>query len=474
MSMNNNINESQDTNINLFDNLNVSDENKNKEKHIPNVKLNNKKNLRLSNLDNNEELSNEEKEEISRKKMEEEKERNDIRNKLRCFICFGKVVNAVMCPFCKKLACEQCLKKIVEKTNFCSNCKSILIISEIIKLPMLDNFTNFFINNIEQKNENEDEKDEEISELRKQKCQEHPNKNIEYICMNCDEYLCTESLLVFNKESVNKHKSHIILSFDDIENFKLYKIIKEYRNLSENKNKISSKANELKKTIKDIDQRKKSTTYIFDTLKEEIKSKYEKRMSVIKSTLESLKYKKKDINKMIQNPPNLMIELNDQEKSKKILKELKSLNNVWIGEKDLEKETNFQKEIKLIQYESQPFEIKLPNNGQYIEEYNILKTELNFIPNIKCTLNCQLLLNNYHLTLSMKINKKTKSNHSEKFIGYLYLENNLSTKSLFLQGSLSKDELIFFTEYDFNKFKEIVGEDNKCYGKINITKYFYK
>ena len=30
-----------------------------------------------------------------------------------CYICFGKVRNAVMCPQCSKLCCEQCIKVIM-------------------------------------------------------------------------------------------------------------------------------------------------------------------------------------------------------------------------------------------------------------------------------------------------------------------------------------------------------------------------
>ena len=29
---------------------------------------------------------------------------------LNCYICYGKVKNAVMCPQCSKLCCEQCIK----------------------------------------------------------------------------------------------------------------------------------------------------------------------------------------------------------------------------------------------------------------------------------------------------------------------------------------------------------------------------
>ena len=471
---NNNNNESQDDNFNLFNDSNNIDK---EEKKVPNVKMNKVKNIHLSNLDNNEKKVKEENEEILRKKQEEEKQKDDIRNKLKCFLCFGKVVNAVMCPYCKKVACEQCLNKILEKANICPNCKSILLNNEVVKLRILDDFKNFFINNMEQSDENENEEEEEDKELiklKQQKCKEHPNKNIEYICMNCNEFLCSESLLIFNKESLNKHNNHIILPFDDIEKYKLYQIIKEYRSLSENKNKLVSKVIKLKKSIKALYEKKNSINYICDTLKDNIKSKYEQKISNIKSTLASIKYKKKDINKMIQNPPNLMMELNDEEKSKKILAELKDLNNLWIGNIDLDKVVNFQKAFKLEQYESPPFEINLPNNGKYIEDYSLLKKELDFIPNVKCKLNCHLLQNFYNFSLSMEINKKNSNEHQEKYIGYLYLKNNITTKSIFLQECKTNNEFLFFTEYNYDRIKEMITEENKCFGSIIITKFYYK
>ena len=469
---NNNINELQDDNFNLFNDSNNIDKG---EKKVPNVKMNKLKNIHLSNLDNNEKQVKEENEEILKKKQEEEKQKNEIRNKLKCFICFGKAANAMMCPYCKKIACEQCLNKVLDKVNVCPNCKSILPKKEIVKLRMIDNFRNFFINNMEQPDENDNEvEDEEMKELKEQKCKEHPYKNLEYFCMNCNEYLCSESLLIFNKESWNKHNNHIILNFDDIEKYKLLKIIKEYQSLSENQKKLGPKEIELKKNIKELNEKKYSINYICDKLKDDIKSKYEKSISNIKSALKSLKYKKKDINEMIQKPPNLMVDLNNEEKSKKILDELRGLNSLPIGEKDLDVEVNFQKEIKLEQYESQPFEIKLPNNGEYIEGHNLLKTELDFIPNAKCTLNCQLLLSCYNLSLSLEIDYKFSIEHQEKYIGYLYLRNNKTTKSIFLQGYSTIKEVILYTEYDYNKIKEMVNKENKCFGKFIITKYYNK
>ena len=90
----------------------------------------------------------------------------------------------------------------------------------------------------------EKDKDNQIIDFKKEKCKDHPNKYIEYICFNCNEYLCSESLLIFNKESVNKHNNHIIISLEDVNKFKLYNIIKEYQSLREKKNKLDIKIKE--------------------------------------------------------------------------------------------------------------------------------------------------------------------------------------------------------------------------------------
>ena len=469
MSSNNNNNEFSDNNYSLF---NIPNEINNNEKPL-NLNLNNNNNKKNSNYIK----ENPSKEEILKKKDEEKKEINDIRDKLKCFICYGKLVNAVMCPNCKKLACEQCFKKVLRKKNVCSNCKFIIPVNELIKLPMLNDFTNFFINNIEQDYDNEkdeEDKDNQLSLLRKQNCQEHPNKNIEYICMNCNEYLCSESLLVFNKESLNKHKNHIILSFDDIEKFKLYKIIQEYRKLPENKKKLNIRSNILKKNIEEIYQKQDEVNFIFDKLKTDFSLKYENKINKLKSIIDTFKYKKKEISKMVRNRQNLVNELNNEENCEKILGEIKHLNKITPTEQELENDFNFKKEIKCEQFESPPFEITLANNGKYIDEYTIINTELNFIPNIKDKLICKLLLNNYIFTLSLKIDKKHLNEHSEKYIAYLLIESNNYKKSKFIGGILMNDELIFSEEYEYEKINKIIKENNKCFGKYLIIKFYYK
>lgn len=431
-------------------------------------------NFNLANKDNNSSPINKQNEELDEKKLEEEKKRNDIRDKLKCFICFGKVVNAMMCPHCKKIACEQCFKTVLEKTSICSNCKNILLIDELVKIPMLNDFTFFFINNLEQKDE-QDENDVNImAHLRKEKCKEHPNKNIEYYCINCNQYLCSESLLFFNKKSVDQHKNHIILSFDDIEKFNLYKIIKEYSNLKENKNKIKIKLNALNKSLNDIKNQKNKTKDNYGILKSDLKEKYENKIYRIKNIINKLNNKKTNIQNLLNKPQNLMVDLNNEEKSKQFLEELKNLNDIVISKDDIENEANFKKAFKYEQFESEKIEIKLPYNGKYVDEFKIIDTELNFMPDTKCKLNCQLLMNSLFFSLTLEINKEFIDEHDLKIKSIFYIETKDMKHGISPECAKTNNDYIFSAECDFNIIKNMIEKEGGCFFKFNIIKFYYK
>ena len=84
------------------------------------------------------------------------------------------------------------------------------------------------------------------------------------------------------------------------------------------------------------------------------------------------------------------------------------------------------------------------------------------------------MLNNYIFTLSLKIDKKHLNEHSEKYIAYLLIESNNYKKSKFIDGISMNDELIFSEEYEYEKINKIIKENNKCFGKYLIIKFYYK
>ena len=50
-----------------------------------------------------------------------------------CFICFGTIQNAVMCPHCSKLGCQSCLRKWLEETRpQCPHCRVGLRANQLV------------------------------------------------------------------------------------------------------------------------------------------------------------------------------------------------------------------------------------------------------------------------------------------------------------------------------------------------------
>ena len=232
-------------------------------------------------------------EEKRKKKELEEKEKNKIRDKLKCFICFGKVINARMCIKCRGIACEECIKKMLSKNKICNNCKQLVRMEEMIKLPFLNDLTSFFINNFEQKKKDikknlQYNKLREINDNKKldiikiDSCKFHPRQTLEYLCINCKEYLCSECLLFFNKKNVIKHKDHIILSKEQINEFNLNEIIKEYKNLSDLKINIDKNIVNYKLFIIEIEILKRIGNDSLESIKNDLSKKYIKKLKEIK------------------------------------------------------------------------------------------------------------------------------------------------------------------------------------------------
>jgi len=55
----------------------------------------------------------------------------NITDILKCYICFNKLNNPVMCPHCSKLCCEQCIKvnkMIIYRNGLLSKDLNVLIV----------------------------------------------------------------------------------------------------------------------------------------------------------------------------------------------------------------------------------------------------------------------------------------------------------------------------------------------------------
>ena len=204
-----------------------------------------------------------------------------------------------MCVKCKGIACEECVKKMLSIKKICRNCKQVVRMEDMIKLPFMNDLTSFFIYNV-QKNQNsikQSHKNNEINYNKKPKiikkdiCKYHREKIVEYTCLNCCENLCSECLLFFNKKNVVKHIDHIILSNEEINEFGLEKIIKEYKVLTNLKMNIKKNKDNFCLALKEIEIRKKEENYVLDLIKSQTVVNYNKKIKEIKNALSSLKKK---------------------------------------------------------------------------------------------------------------------------------------------------------------------------------------
>ena len=503
MSESNNNNPNNEKNDNIFsifinDSSEIKNDNQNENKFNPKTiikpsqqkRKNHQlyKSLNLNNLENNCDVpsnNNKENEEEIIKKELEEKEKNLIRDKLKCFICYGKAINATMCIKCKGIACEECVKKMLSINKICSRCKQKVRAEDMIKLPFMNDLTSFFINNVEKRQSpgkqigasNKINLNKNDMMIKSEFCKYHPEKVVEYVCVNCCENLCAECLLFFNKKNVAKHAEHIILSNEEINQFNLDKIIKEYKTLLNFKLNINNNKNKFNLDLKDLESRKIIEGYIQDLIKSQTICNYNKKKKKKKNVLNSLKNKKNEIEKGIQsfnNHFNRLKDGNNMEQFKKYQKDLKNLNIYPYDKNDIEKRIIFLKDICCERYESEFIELEIPNNGHYVEELNVLNKELNFIPNTNCKLQSQLLDSSIVFTLVLDVNDEFYQIHKPTFLGDLFIFGKKMCECLRFGDYYNKGVQVLSLQFEFSKFKSLLDENNKTQLKFHVCKIYYK
>ena len=434
-------------------------------------------------------------EEAKKKKEKEEIEKNKIRNKLQCFICFGKVINAVMCVYCHQIACKECVKKMLSKNSVCINCKKNVEKDDMLELPFMDDLTSYFINKVENReidrniyeennskeanikiNDNKDNNNALQKNDKIQKCNNHPDRNVEYYCCNCNEYLCSECLIIFNKKSIDKHSNHIILENEKINEFNLNDIIKLYQSISFNKEKIYNKSYYYKRNIREIEIRKKRAKEIMEFISDELKNKYTHKINEYNSFLKILKQKKSDIEKRIKDFSykfEKIREMPNDDEQKKLLSDLEQLNKINFDKDTIENKQDFQKDICCESYISELIELYI-ENGEYKEEANIIDKELNFINNSLCKLTAKLLFNSIVFTLVIEVNKEFYQKYHPIYYGDFVIISKKSCEYAIFSDYYSNGSLILSVEFPFSKMKPLLDDNNKCKIKINITKNYFK
>ena len=474
-------------------------------KTIPHMKINKDVILKKNKLS---------KEEII-KREKEEKERSNIREKLKCYLCLGKIYQARMCLNCKIMACEKCVKNMIEKYGKCSNCKKEATLENIISMPFLDDLTSYFINNVEnQENQNneqninnignykninkedEDMKDEYYSEPNKDNnmmsdivmndennnisfCDEHIDKKSEYYCLQCGKYLCSKCLLFFNQKSVEKHKDHLILTIMQLKHYNLFDALAEFNKICKSRDDLEPIMKETSYRIKKLEIKKNRINEILESIKKEINQKFDDEKMKLKNILEKTKEKKESIENSIESVPNSfnnIIQRNDLVQGKLIFEDLKKINNKIISKEEIEEKKEIKTDLFIESYKIENIQLTFPINGQYIEEFNVINKDLDFIQGHPCKLQINLLGGNVNCSLLINVKKKFYEENEPKFYGHLEIINS-SRKvefSIFQSNIYSDEYQILTTEFNFSEIRDMISFDNNFYLTLFVIKSYYK
>ena len=466
-------------------------------------------------------LKQKESEEEKQKREMMEKERNNIRDKLVCYLCFGKIKRARLCLNCKKIACENCVKNMLLKHAKCLNCKKPSTLDDMFLLPFMDDLTSFFINiennqikekekerekvikeinqrnfiidededddgngnfinnNINNNRRNNFEEKEEKNKIKK-KCEKHRDKFIEYYCFQCKEYLCAKCLLIINKSVFERHSDHTILPIVDFKKYNIKDAVDEYNKLNNSKKEIDNLLSECNLRIKNLTTKKEVLIKHIEEAKKQLESNIIEKINILKDISTTLENKKETIENSIDSVPNSfsnLISQKDYNQGKQICKELKKLNAQLISIDDVKKKIGPKmNNICFETFESDEIDISLPQNGLYLEELKIYDNEIKIIPEHQSRFKIDLLGGNFIFTLAINIGNEYYEKYHPIFRGYFTVkneENRLEYANLI--GSIySNGTQILTVELEYDNFIKIIGEKAKFKLVCCVDKVYYK
>ena len=488
--------------IKVSKNLNKMNlENLNEKKKFNNLSYNSKTVIVKRNLNKSPFRIKKETEEERIKREQAEKEKKDIRNKLQCYLCFGKAVKARMCLNCKTITCEKCLKQSLEKNGKCQKCHKESKLEDFIFLPFMEDLTSFFINNVEhlknQKNEEENEvediKNEEnddnimqdnvnenINEIINEEvvpfCTKHKGKKIEYFCIQCNEYFCAKCLVFTNQEVTEKHKNHKIIEYLKLKKYNIKDAIIEYNKLKNSTNNLNDIILECKYKIKDLEIKRKRVKTILESIQKEVEEKYLKEYEDLNKILVSATNQKENIENSIDSVPNSfnnIIEKNDYGQGDHILEELKKLNRK-IEENNELKPNNINDNLCIEWFESDDIKLLLPQ-GDFIEEFVCFDRQLDLIPEQIVRLKVQILGGNIVSILSLNIEKEVYQKIQPNFYVHFSFNTKDNNKmfAVFFGNIYNNGVQVLTSEIPYDKLKELI-DNNSLNIKLNIIKTYYK
>ena len=446
----------------------------------------------------------------------DDEDNKEIKDFLKCPICFENIKNPKMCFRCKKIFCFQCLKHFYETGGHnCPLCKALQSLEEYKVFPKYDEIINYF-------KEQEKEKEREIlsstyqninskyivipkekkNNLRKsysplfnkdnnvdnnhnnaskensydsnsfnneKYCQKHSSEYIFY-CIDCNEKLCGYCVQNFNsieKKNINQHLNHNVFKIKGLEQNNFKKIFDEYQ-------KIEIISNIFNKTIKEVE---KNISYL-----KSYKNILKDNLSTFENHLNNNNFD------LIKETEKIKTQISNKQKD--FVSEIPQINNkmkIIMRKRDLK---GYKEVMNILQsYNSKNEDINISNDLSKLSvcsekiEYKTFKEIIKY----KNTLN----FSNYSQSINKTIEKFyislfftiAKNNLNKIVISFKEKNNNIFNLKFLLQDPNinkykiinllpkkgEKDHNIYSIKFEYDEFVKYENEDGNIVMEIEVS-----
>ena len=400
-----------------------------------------------------------------------------IREILKCNICSSKAKKPKMCKYCKKIYCEICINNWLETNLYCQMCKKQIGPQDIIDVPILEDMTNFFINNIDNRlksqkkvNINNPENNNISNKYINEEdnfgiCLSH-NKKKEYCCIHCSEFFCSQCLIFFG-DNAKKHSNHLIIQISKMINLGMKEAVFEYMKLSKTKQKYDNLIEICKLKLKENEIMKSQIQNYMNSLRDKQINKIEENSIEFKNSLKNLENKRLNFDKL-----NSVLH-NNMKDAKTIIQNFNNLDNLNL--KEINTRANLSPKLFIENYENNFIEYILPNPKHYIEGKEILNYDINIIENYPGKLIMKYILNKLYISFAIYIKAPFNSINPffKAYIIFIGQNNEFESFNLKRLNYNNNESEIHFIEIDFQTFLSLIIDDKKIKMKMHICKAFY-
>ena len=281
---------------------------------------------------------------------------SEIKDTVKCYICFDKITKPRMCPHCHRIACEKCLYNwfINLKKNKCGFCRERVKFTEMVSVPFMDAVVNFVEKFFNKKNNLSETIDKEFLEY----CPEHKKEMLYYYCLDCGKAYCKTCFVFFGQEK-DKHNGHSIIEYEKYKNM-------SFPLLKKNTDKLEKNIEHVEENIKRCLSYKEVYEYerrVGNKLINKLQNEFNKQMDGIISLIDAQINKLKDyINeyykykKEVEEFYGLMKQHKNNNSDKSceslIIKLTKINQHKFFSSKDIDKFMDLSKNIYVNTYQS--------------------------------------------------------------------------------------------------------------------------